>query len=905
MTRRRWFERGLLVLVAVEVAFGVVAAVVGVLAPEISFWSRLPVFVAYAISFLGVGLFLASIAGDNRGARALAMVLALSATPFADAILSWTSPYVAIAAWGSFWSHLRLDALLPYFVWCFAATFPDALRLGAPRSFARVGAAASLAVGAALIVLHLLVWLEQLSPSLDLSALQPVLRGTRAGLYWPALFLCLLPALGLLAWQAAHSRSRQRRRVVWFVVALVAGVLPMLVMTFGESFSKSFARLFENPRTATPLLVIYDLGLLSIPFTTAFAVIVHRVFDLRFVLRKVVQYMLARVTLVVLSVLPLVLLGVFLVRQSHLPLSTLFAGPRGVGLLSWSCVGLLCLPQRRRWLQWLDRRFFREQYDAQHVLTGLVQKCERASSPEELGHLLRAEIDAALHVERIELLVYRPELHCYASLDRDGPVLAKESMLVSLASAAGGPVPIDVEAPTRVPDRMSESERHWLSDHSFELLIPVSGADGQLLALLGLGSKISELPFSRDDIRLLKAIARSAGLVLENQLLRVSRLWSSDPSPEPASPDERSPIPADWAGEPPALLCDSCLGVALPDAKGACERCGGALARIALPRIIHGKYRLTGWIGRGGMGVVYRAEDLVLGRSVALKTLPSTSLDKAARLRREARAVARVSHPNLALIYGAETWRGQPLLVFELLEGGTLRDRLRSGPMHLEEALELALPLCDALRYLHGEGVLHLDIKPSNIGFDRAGVPKLLDFGVARLAPQVDSSEAPKQGDVASDEAGSRLAGTPLYMSPEVLRGKTPDFAADLWSLCVVFYETVLGVHPFLQEGSAQATVLQIVNGTYARISGIDERLAVPLDRFFARAFALSPRRRPRRAGELRAMLLELGEATRAERAWAAAPGVRAARKLVSPRGAPQALHGGTEELPTETSDRH
>jgi serine/threonine protein kinase len=133
-------------------------------------------------------------------------------------------------------------------------------------------------------------------------------------------------------------------------------------------------------------------------------------------------------------------------------------------------------------------------------------------------------------------------------------------------------------------------------------------------------------------------------------------------------------------------------------------------------------------------------------------------------------------------------------------------------------------------------------------------------------------------------------------MSPEVLRGKAPDFNADLWSLCVVLYETVLGAHPFYRQGAAAATVLEIVRGQYARPAGDDERLVAALDRFFARAFARSLRRRPRRASDLRAMLLELAAAT-------AGVSARAARRA-DPATLDRRPAASSAELPTETSDR-
>jgi serine/threonine protein kinase len=201
------------------------------------------------------------------------------------------------------------------------------------------------------------------------------------------------------------------------------------------------------------------------------------------------------------------------------------------------------------------------------------------------------------------------------------------------------------------------------------------------------------------------------------------------------------------------------------------------------------------------MGVVYRAADLSLGRPVALKTLPTTSPEDSARLRREARAMAAITHPNLALIFGVETWQATPILVIEYLPGETLAERLAMGPLAWDEALEMSLVLADALDRVHSSGILHRDVKPSNIGFTEDEVPKLLDFGLVRIAQRdavLRAREVVFEG--AATESG--IAGTPIYMSPEALLGERSDPSFDLWSLGVVAFEAIAGRHPFERETS-------------------------------------------------------------------------------------------------------
>ena len=167
---------------------------------------------------------------------------------------------------------------------------------------------------------------------------------------------------------------------------------------------------------------------------------------------------------------------------------------------------------------------------------------------------------------------------------------------------------------------------------------------------------------------------------------------------------------------------------------------GGTLIVSAAPHTLRGVYRFDRRLGSGGMGVVYLARDLNLDRPVAIKTLPSVTPEQAARLRVEARAMAAVHHPNLAVIHGVETWQGTPFLIQEFLPGGTLSDRLRGGPLAIDAALRLCGTIAEALDQLHSAGIIHRDVKPSNIGFTDRDVPKLFDFGLAKL-PKFSNDE--------------------------------------------------------------------------------------------------------------------------------------------------------------------
>ncbi len=216
-------------------------------------------------------------------------------------------------------------------------------------------------------------------------------------------------------------------------------------------------------------------------------------------------------------------------------------------------------------------------------------------------------------------------------------------------------------------------------------------------------------------------------------------------------------------------------------------------------------YRVTGKIGAGGMGEVYRATDTKLGREVALKILPQAFAQDAQRMtrfQREAQVLASLNHPNIATIHGLEDSAGVRALVMELVEGPTLAERIAGGPLPLEEALQFAKQIAEALEYAHEKGIIHRDLKPANVKITSDGKAKVLDFGLAKAlsddASGQDASQSPTLS-MAATKAGVIL-GTAAYMSPEQARGKPADRRADIWSFGVVLFELLTGCQMFSGE---------------------------------------------------------------------------------------------------------
>jgi serine/threonine-protein kinase len=366
--------------------------------------------------------------------------------------------------------------------------------------------------------------------------------------------------------------------------------------------------------------------------------------------------------------------------------------------------------------------------------------------------------------------------------------------------------------------------------------------------VLALGDKRSELPYTAEDRKLMTAVAASAALALEQ------KLYSESPDPDIAHPTPRTH----------AVQCVMC-GRIQDRPESACRTCGGPVQQALLPAVLAGKFEVEQQIGSGGMGVVYRARDLSLNRLVALKVLPRLGSHAAARLRREARAMAMMQHPNLAIVHAMESWRGAPVLVLEYLSGGTLADRIRQhATLPVTDVVSIGLIVADVLRHVHTAGYLHRDLKPSNIGFTAEESPKLLDFGLVRLVTELaDSTTALLSADLMAlpasratvgsqptlDQTVQQFVGTPAYMSPEAFSMDPADPGVDLWGLAVTLYEGLTGRNPFAGSTLGE-TVALITRGTAPDVRDVRPDCPPALAAFFASVLTAERNQRPRSAAE-------------------------------------------------------
>ncbi len=292
-----------------------------------------------------------------------------------------------------------------------------------------------------------------------------------------------------------------------------------------------------------------------------------------------------------------------------------------------------------------------------------------------------------------------------------------------------------------------------------------------------------------------------------------------------------------------------------PALEAAAKLMAGEHTAALTPGQTINQYRVTSAIGAGGMGEVYLAKDTRLRRNVALKLLPWHSPQDRSHLRRfeqEARAVAAFSHPNVCAIHEVvETLEGRPCIVMEYVEGETLRKHMKGRQMEVAEVLDVAIQVASALSAAHAAGIVHRDIKPENIMLRREGDVKVLDFGLAKVAPQ-QLTEVDSRGPTQSfaPTAPGVVMGTVHYMSPEQSRGQDVDARTDIWSLGVLLYEMVAGRRPF-EGATATDVIVSIIGRDPVPLVTYAPQIATQLERVVTKALSKDREERYQTARDL------------------------------------------------------
>jgi serine/threonine-protein kinase len=642
-----------------------------------------------------------------------------------------------------------------------------------------------------------------------------------AGVIFGRTIMYLLGGSVMLAvsyWRLADLNERRRVRVL---------MIGMLISVLSGAIDLYFYDLLGSS---------LFLFMLACPLAFAYAILRHRVLDIEVIIRQGLQYTLARRAL--LALVPvlsaIVVLDFGLNRQQ--PLSEILRN-RGWIYAAVGTFGLVANWKREQWLDALDRRFFRERYNAQRLLRDVVEWIRTASSLEPVATRVVEQIEAAMHPEFVALMTLDSRSMVYATLasappsSNGPPPLDAGSKLIGLVRLLGKPLEVFHVDSSWLSQGLPQGEIELVSRAKIDMLVPVVAGGENMPALLVLGTKRSEEPYTREDQELFEAIASSLALLHRNP---ASGVTSIDRSFEECS------------------VCGKCY----EPGSTLCTADGTPLQTVRLPRTLAGRYRLDRRRGAGGMGTVYAAVDRELDRPVAVKVLREDmvgSEDAAERFRRESRITAAFAHPNVVTVhdFGVESGT-RAFLVMELLEGVTLRDELnRLGRLPPARVVEIFRGVCAAAEAAHQRQLIHRDLKPENIFLVRAGdgkneIVKVLDFGIAKLVPAFDDSTPTR---ITAETRSGILVGTLAYMSPEQLIENRPELSWDLWALSVVAYEAVTGAMPY-PAGSARDWRQAILTGTFVPVTNPVPDAPGSWQNFFAACFSTDKSQRPSSSAE-------------------------------------------------------
>jgi hypothetical protein len=631
---------------------------------------------------------------------------------------------------------------------------------------------------------------------------------------------------------------------------MLAGLLPGVITFFALS-TPWFDLININPTLTKWLPPLSALAFPIVPLSFAYAIARHQVIPVSLMIRRSVQYLLAKNALRALLVLPLVGIALTIILNPNRTASDILFRSSVYFYLLVAASVVLGLVFRKRLGDWIDRKFFREAYNQEKILRELIGEVKRSESIAEMSALVSHKVESALHPERLYLFYReqeRQDLSLGYSSGGTTPELRipEEFRLLRFMELQGGAQ----DFPFPQKNNLPQGEKDWLAGLGTSLIVPMTGTDERLAGLFLLGPKKSEVPYTSGDRELLETLADQIAIVYENARLK-----------ERVDRDRKikHEVLSRLEGGNVNLIkeCPAC-GACFDGAEQVCPKDRSELT-LTLPveRTIDGKYRLDQLIGRGGMGAVYRATDLRLGREVAVKILTGSMFGNSEALRRferEARASARLSHANIITVhdYGLLSTEGA-FLVMELARGETLRDMLkREGRLEPQTAAELFIQVLEAVKAAHAVGVIHRDLKPENllVSKEENGTARVrvLDFGLAKfLQPDLsDETTAPVT-------MPGKVMGTFGYMSPEQLTGGEADERSDLFAIGVMAVEALTGERPF--KGKTYHELLNnILNQTF-HLRG-DTAESRRLDEIFQRCLAKDRGERYTSAAEMQQELI-------------------------------------------------
>lgn len=544
-------------------------------------------------------------------------------------------------------------------------------------------------------------------------------------------YFALAAVLLLVALRRATERN-ERRRIHALLLGSAAGMVGLLII--GAAFALPAA-------VSGGLMAIGGLIFALLPLCFAYATLRHRLFDIRVIIRLGLQYALARGFILALIPIAVLALVIDLGRHGDQTLQQILAD-RGWTYGMVAAATAVTYFNRDRWMTALDRRFFRERYASQQILRDVVQDVSSAGDFKTAAGKVVNRVNSALHPVMVAVLSKPRVATAFSTVTalpatQTVPALASGSAITQIVRALGRPVSFGSTGLRDVP----ADQQKWLTESSVELVVPITTDPSRDEAMLVLGPRRSEEPYSNEDVDLLAAVAASLGLLIGR------------------STSESATITVTGPGAPPK---------------------------------ISNRYRIERPIGEGGMGMVYAAVDETLDRRVAIKVIKDPHLlgtDGLARFQKEARTAASLSHPHIVTIhdYGVDD-AGSPYLVMELLDGHSLRAAIvKDGRMTASRAVAILGALWSAVDAAHAKGVIHRDLKPENVFLvGNTTHAKILDYGIAKAITST-TTHATTGG----------VLGTLAYMAPEQAAGGAASPAWDHWALSVIAYEMLTGRHPF------------------------------------------------------------------------------------------------------------
>ena len=651
-----------------------------------------------------------------------------------------------------------------------------------------------------------------------LSGLAPKWVLTAFGLQSLVYLLIAVVVVPVNYWRLELLTERRRFRVVSYGALLgMVFYLPRVIESAAFETNSVLTQFLESP-TAN---LVSNVGVLIFPLSFAYAILRQRLFDVRVIIRRGLQYAMARRFLLAIPMMAAGLLALDLIFHGNQPLFEVLKAHGAVYVAVWALAGL-AYQQRNVWLSWLDRRFFRDKYDAQWLFRQVMDDIRHAANVEEVSSSVVTRVVEALHAEFCALLVRKPEEPLYrvvaaappGSLTADLPATNK---LIPLVRMLDRSVPIMLAESGWLGQQLPQVDKDFLHNARIDLLVPVVLAAGGIEALIVVGAKRSEEPYSAEDTGLLENVASAVALLLTRG---TSTLHGR-------SLEE----------------CPSC-GTCYDTGTTKCEKDASLLKLVATPRVLGQRYRLEKRLGQGGMGKVYRATDFSLNRTVAVKMIRDelfANQNAMEKFRQESRVTASLAHPNVVTVHDFGIDASQHVfLVMELLEGITLREEFRQkARLTAERTLELFEGICAGIGAAHARGLVHRDLKPENIFLSRPNVlelVKITDFGIAKtLAELANNTNATATGV---------LVGTMRYMSPEQLQGKSISARWDVWALGVIAYEALCGTAPF--SGTDFSTLRGAITGVmFSNVAMLVPGAPDRWQDFFVRAFDPSEEQRP------------------------------------------------------------